>query len=250
MKDAEGPAVHPDEGQLLAWMDGELSPRQAADLEAHTRACEVCERRLSDFDVASTSLSHMLNVDGAVPRRAAAAVRRRWLRRRFIRPLPVAAVLVLLFTGGALAMVPGSPLRSWIEGLRHRPSTSAWTPSVPALVPQLSLVSPDSIDIVVQEPRDTLDLELVRSAGRRIRVETDRAHVHARLQLGTARLTIDPGTARVLRIRFPNTARVRVLLGGSVLASSGKGANGRLPSSRDSVTSMRVDPVADGREPR
>lgn len=249
MKDPERPMAHSDEGEILAWMDEQLSSLRAAEVEEHVRGCEACSAVLRDLQGAAAALGHGLSAgDRPIPRGSTLAVRRRALRRRLIRPLPAAAVLVLVFATGALAMVPGSPLRSWIAARNHRASASPAVPPTAALVTRLSVVSPDSIDIVVGEPRDTLDVQLVRSAGLRIEVETERAHALERLELGNAQLRIYPGTARRLRIRFPRVDRVRVLLGGRNLLSSASGVQESGPSGEDSITSVRIAPTHAGQE--
>jgi len=243
MNAAEGSAVHGQAGDLLAWMDDELPPRKAAELEEHVAACEACAERLRDLRAGSELLHEALRAgDVPPPARPAVRLRRRAVRRRLIRSVPAAAVLVLVFVGAASALVPGSPLRSWLESLGQQPVPAPSPAASPTFVTRFSMVPPDSVDIFLGEPRDTLDLELVRSDGPRIEVATGRGETLDRLEFGSGRLNVDPGSVRRLRIRFPRGDRVRILLGERNLLSDPSGPPALGGETRDSIWRVRVDP--------
>ncbi|HKK28681.1 MAG TPA: zf-HC2 domain-containing protein [Gemmatimonadota bacterium] len=133
------PSGHPDEGALLAYLDGEAPPSAREEVERHLGACRFCEARLADLRRASDQLAEglaMLEADGRVPaigpggpggRRGTGAgpagvaagrsgpAGRTGFGAATRRAPAWAAVLVLLLTAGAVAALPGSPVRSWVE---------------------------------------------------------------------------------------------------------------------------------------
>lgn len=125
------PSGHPDEGALLAYLDGEAPLSAREEVERHLGACRFCEARLADLRRASDQLAEglaMLEADGRTPaigprgpggRRAAAGGSDPTGGTGFgaaLRRAPAwAAVLVLFLTAGAVAALPDSPVRSWVE---------------------------------------------------------------------------------------------------------------------------------------
>jgi anti-sigma factor RsiW len=143
---------HEEEGTLLAYLDGELVGDTAGGVEAHLTACDACresaERLRGERTQVRAALESVPVDAGAAalrvrerlrarhpelaapvatprvaprvtparstpPRRQPAGTPVRWrLRTRLLQ----AAVLVLFVSGGAAALVPGSPLRRWLEG--------------------------------------------------------------------------------------------------------------------------------------
>jgi Putative zinc-finger len=244
----EPAGIHVDEGEVLAWIDGEMAPTKAERFRAHLEHCARCVALRSELEEAAALFSRALGqVDVATPARSASPPRVRAPRWRVLRPLPAAALLVLVFATGVLALVPGSPLRSWIASLRHGSSVSEPAGRLVGrtLVTQLSVAAPEQVDVVLAEPEDSLRLELVRSSGSRLVVETSRAGSLGRVELGADRLRIEPGAARFLRIAFPRRAHVRVLFRGQDLLS-GRAGMGAVPATRDSVTRLRLGPSGGG----
>src|SRR5229473_3365440 len=100
---------HLDEGTIHAWLDGELSPSDAEQIEAHTRECAECAQRVAEargLIAASTRILNALdNVpSGVVPSVAtpiAPARTRRWYDRTDLR----AAAAVLFAVGASLIVV-------------------------------------------------------------------------------------------------------------------------------------------------
>lgn len=122
---------HAAAGQLLAFLDGELPVDERASLSEHLGECLDCRRRLEGARARAGAVSTALSaLDVPAPTDAAwAEVRSRLaplagadLGRHtgpsVLRwPLARAAGLVLLLAGGAAAaVIPGSPVRSWIFG--------------------------------------------------------------------------------------------------------------------------------------
>ena len=107
-----------DVGALLALIDGELDAADARALEAHVAQCGECATRLASLRAATDFTTSVLAAyDVAAPsapsRAIRIAARARELRSRFA----AAAVLVLFLAAGAAALVPGSPVREWLETL-------------------------------------------------------------------------------------------------------------------------------------
>ncbi|HEX5725726.1 MAG TPA: zf-HC2 domain-containing protein, partial [Longimicrobiaceae bacterium] len=58
---------HTDEGALQALLDGELTPAQAAGVEAHLASCSACAAELEGLRAARGRLSSALALADAVP---------------------------------------------------------------------------------------------------------------------------------------------------------------------------------------
>jgi hypothetical protein len=118
---------HPDEGQIQAWLDGELEPEAASGVQDHMEKCVDCASiaetsrgRSGDFSRAMLMLDHEavnLADPGPLPVAAALSTVRRHRVRATGWSLARAAGLILVAAGAAAALVPGSPVREWFEGL-------------------------------------------------------------------------------------------------------------------------------------
>lgn len=241
MNEARGRGTHADPGELLAWIDGELTERRAVELRRHLSGCRECESRRRELEASSDALGRELRSADVVPEAASATAIRRLSLRRRVRAVAAAAGLVLVFGGTAAALVPGSPVRAWVDGFRGHAPARAELAAAPRLVTQLSVVAPDSIDISIGEPRHSLRLELVRSSGRRIQVQTRGEEPLGGLELGSGHLQLDPGPARLLRVRFPRRDRVRILARGRDLLSPETRRESSAPA--DSVTVVTLSPA-------
>ncbi len=117
--------AHPNDGDLLACMDGELEPEHAGRVRSHLGACDVCQARWDLLRNESERFSHaLLDVDtrlngrahpGPIPIRGAGVARHPFRRTGW--SLARAAGLVLVAAGAAGALVPGSPVRDWLANL-------------------------------------------------------------------------------------------------------------------------------------
>lgn len=105
---------HPNEGALLALIDGELDAPSEAALREHLARCEPCRAELQTLRNDTMELSGALRLlDRAPPvGRAWQGVAVRRVRRAAV-PLRRAAALLLVAGGALSATVPGSPVRGW-----------------------------------------------------------------------------------------------------------------------------------------
>jgi anti-sigma factor RsiW len=118
---------HPNDGHLLAWLDGELEPEEGTGVREHLESCAECAGRVEALRGESEGFSHaMLALDeraagiadpGPLPVAAALSTARGRRLRNTGWSLARAAGLILVATGAAAALVPGSPVREWIESL-------------------------------------------------------------------------------------------------------------------------------------
>jgi len=93
---------HADDGTLHAYLDGQLSPVELAQLEAHLASCPACRGRLEE-ERALVERADALLAAAAPPERALPpfpAVRRRSPLRRFRLPLTWAATVLLAVGAG------------------------------------------------------------------------------------------------------------------------------------------------------
>ncbi|TVP75464.1 MAG: zf-HC2 domain-containing protein [Gemmatimonadales bacterium] len=116
------PEDHPDEGDLQAWIDGELEPARAREVGVHLELCSSCRVVVEDLGDRARSTTRALAVlDRPAPEAGVDQARWNVRRRRLAsrrpgasrRGVAAAAVLVLLAAGAAAAL-PGSPLRGFL----------------------------------------------------------------------------------------------------------------------------------------
>ena len=129
------------DGELQAYVDGELTDSESARIEAILTTDPDGSRRLDGIRVDSATFSHALSalVEPVASRRApppfdesrrsAAAMPFGWAS------LARAAVLLLAVAGVASAVIPGTPLHEWVVSLRGDPSPTAVDPLLPATTP-------------------------------------------------------------------------------------------------------------------
>ena len=119
---------HRTDGELQAYLDAELHRDEAAVVAQHLMVCTDCRVRLGELRMAAESFRQALGEletrfefpapGGSLPSllqrdRTAIARRARFGRRALSR----AAILLLVASGAAAAVVPGSPFRELIERL-------------------------------------------------------------------------------------------------------------------------------------
>lgn len=140
---------HPDDGVLLALLDGELADERRSAVEAHVEGCDPCASRLDALTRASRRLAGALETLDVPPPDVEAAELVRAGRRapgpgdwspeegsRRGAALLKAAALVLAFAGAAAAAVPGSPVHDWLSGLvRAAPEAGDAAPADRTSVP-------------------------------------------------------------------------------------------------------------------
>jgi hypothetical protein len=155
--------THLGEGTLQEMLDGELPPGARAGVEAHLASCPACAGQLAELRGLTERASALLGlVEAAPPVLAAQAAFARQRRSggalvQARRALPRAAVLVLAVAGAAAAaVVPGSPVREWVDGLAA-PERAAQeapvqpAPAAPAPVPVEA--APEAVSILAFEGR-------------------------------------------------------------------------------------------------
>jgi anti-sigma factor RsiW len=186
--------AHTDDGRLLAYLDRELPTDEWAEVETHLGGCLTCRQELARVRArAATVTGALLLLDHHAPTDAAwAAVREAvgaapgdfgtpwssggtsgrpdahrsaWSGGRWA--LARAAGLVLLLAGGAAAaVIPGSPLRSWIFG--DEPAAQA--DALPAATTATAAAESGSWTRAVD---GTVVLSLLAPAGTRVEVRWD-----------------------------------------------------------------------------
>jgi hypothetical protein len=130
---------HPDDGQLHALVDGELSPADAAAIELHARTCEPCRARLDEARMLLGESDRIVARLDLEPRYAPAA---RGARNGFDhRVLGLAASALLVVTVGYLAVRPGrtAPARP-LDSVSREAEAAAPAPSAAAPAPPTSLL--------------------------------------------------------------------------------------------------------------
>ena len=149
---------HLKDRQLLAYLEGDLSPGRRGRIEAQLRDCSACRARLERFAQITTDLTTMLDAVGAqVPLAAARSwkvVARRWGKRHSRRtPLLVRSLLRYAVVLTTLALIGGGLvglIRTWAvtgpASIQPTP-TAIPAPTVgPSLVPgPLPLSRPDRL---------------------------------------------------------------------------------------------------------
>lgn len=251
---ADGSRRHPDEGRILAYLDGELSGRRARRVRRHLDRCASCRRRRDELDDAAGTLDDALDaLDVPPPERDAASV-----RARGRSPSPVgraavwkAAALVLAAATAAGAVVPGSPVREWIadsaervtSAFVDRGSPSAASEPAPSRSGGVAIPAQGRVEVAVTDP----------AAGLRIRVRTvddtlvSVAGVGGRYRLEDRRIGVDGPEGPELRLDVPPSAAVRVSVDGEMLLEQAE--DGRLTvfapvaDTADDGISVPVGPV-------
>lgn len=149
---------HLNEGQLQAYLDGQLEGAAVRSLSAHLEACAVCAATLATMRATAARAARALawldrpastaatldegsaaRVAGGAPEvvgaNGDAVVRRIEAHRSWGRPARVgflkAAMLVLVLSGAAAAAIPGSPVQRWLGGAWDRITSSAREDAAP-----------------------------------------------------------------------------------------------------------------------
>lgn len=246
---------HPEDGRLMALLDGELPGPTADRLEEHLEACERCRRRRDELVRASELLRRELeDRDVEVPPADPLAVRRiahyRAAERGRADPAPgdgdrrgrsdagkhrggqlarstlwKAAVLVLGVGAVASAAVPGSPVEGWIGDAVQALVSSFSGESAPADSPATDtagrLAAPQGVSVPVS------DRAVVRitdpAPGLRVHVRPVEDSLLSVLARG-ARYRAGDGTIEVLgpdrpdlRIELPTGPGTARIMAGEVL---------------------------------
>lgn len=176
---------HLSEGQLQAYLDGEVEGADVRSLAAHLEACAVCAATLASLRAAAAHVSNALvwldrpastaaavrpGIAAPEAQRATevvganddADVRPIHAHRLWGRPARVgflkAAMLALFVSGAAAAAIPGSPVQRWLIGAWDQLTRPApvvvdepvvepvTEPAPPVAAPELASISIEPVD--------------------------------------------------------------------------------------------------------
>lgn len=201
--------THLGEGTLQELLDGELAPGPRAEADAHLASCAECAGLLAELRGLNARTSALLGMVEATPpviaAQAAFAKRRRGAgaMAEARRALPRAAVLVLAVAGAAAAaVVPGSPVREWVQ--RVTVQETATEPALPAPAPApaaeaVPMPAPKAVSILPEDGRVRVEVT-GSSAELRVRarlssepaaqVTATGAAVSARFRTGPGRIEV------------------------------------------------------------
>lgn len=236
--------MHMSEGDLLAYLDGELQDGRRDEVALHLASCVDCRAEFEELRSASEEFSSALAVlDSAAPPLDDVTVARLAQMRRATawRGSPVgvvtrrapgallrAAVVVLLLGGAALAAIPGSPVRDWVSRgrLSVPPEDHPVTPEVAAAEAESSgeeqappvigvsvLPVGGEAMVVVREATGAtrLRVRLVDSAQLSVQWEGELPDPHFRTAPG--RIEVVAAGAGKLLVELPRATRATVVVG-------------------------------------
>ncbi|MGH7477299.1 MAG: anti-sigma factor family protein [Longimicrobiales bacterium] len=241
---------HTQEGTLQAYLDDQLRPEEQRAVAGHVDTCARCATELELLRRASERFSaFMALLDAPAPRLEPARLveRGQWRRRTLVarRTLARAAAVLVFLTAGALAAMPGSPIRRWAEDAWQTLFGEAAAPAAPATVEQPDLRPASGVAVRAADGAVRVVIEGAPPETRvRVRfVAGDVASVGAAGGAVTSRFTTGPGTIRVqggdpgdLVVELPETVqRASVELNGRLLVikEEGRLRYGAEPSERD-----------------
>ena len=149
---------HLDDRRLLSYLEGDLSPDRADQVEVHLRACPACRARLERLAQIAAHLTETLETVGMqvplTPARSWTAVAQRWPGRHprrplfLIRPLLRYAMIlvVLALIGGGLAGLIHTWAVTGPASIEPTPTVTPVSTASPSLVPgPLPLARPDRL---------------------------------------------------------------------------------------------------------
>jgi hypothetical protein len=247
---------HPDEGILLALLDGQLDDDQRRATERHVAECAACAAELRELRAMNGLFSRAVGAVEAPPRVAEAlmAVRARragaWGPTR--RALGKAAVLLVGFAGIAYAAVPGSAFRHWIARAVSAPAATA--PAAPPPLRPAPEAKPAPAEAALSGVSITPEAGAVRvvfsgsspdlrvrarvSEGERVEVTASGAAASARFRTGPGRIEVVGARAGEVTVLIPRSIRTAVVE-----------ANGRVLLSREDGRTRVLAPVVDDSAP-
>lgn len=202
--------THLGEGTLQEWLDGELAPGPRAEADAHLAACRACAGELAELRSLNARASALVGMVDAAPPMLAAQARIARHRRESgalahaRRALPRAAVLVLGVAGAAAAaVVPGSPVREWVERVTVEAREPAPALPAPVAAPEVQAPPPVAPKAVSILPADGKVQVVVTGSSPELRVrarlsDEPQAQVTATGAAVSARFRTAPGRIEVV----------------------------------------------------
>lgn len=225
--------MHVIDGELQAFLDGELDEKRRAVIADHLAGCAECAASLTELRRLSAIFSgavELLDEPEVVPfvPRGGRAGRGALLGvgSAFLR----AAVIVLLVGGVAWGALPGSALRGWAGQLwqagaallaggdGERQAEAA--PVVAALSQSAVSIFPDNGEarVVVREPEPGLELRVRLASVEQVTVRWTGRGADPAFSTAAGRLEVVGAGAGEVSIEAPRSARVLVEVGGRVIA--------------------------------
>jgi hypothetical protein len=204
--------IHIDDGVLRAFLDDELPSSEAAAIRTHVLDCGACRARRDELGRAADVVASAL---GLLPSGEPAADSWDRVRTSLSTPLPgrgerrgggfgtrwmARAAGIVLFTAGgaAAALLPGSPLRTWLTDDPVPIETAvtevaaASTPGIRSAVASeradVALVAPAGVEVAVHRAGDRAGVFGPEEA--RFRIEGDR--LYAESTIGPLRVELPP----------------------------------------------------------
>lgn len=229
--------LHPEDGELVRFLDHELHHGECKSLMSHLSRCEVCAERMRAFSELSQGLGDLLpfadpsaeevarvrlRVTQALEQASARPVRRRWAPPAAVLRIAAAAVLVFGVTLGV------QPVRAWVMeqlglaphgGVATAPQASdaAMAISQPQTTVSFSPMD-DVFRFIIDRPQDegTLTLSLA---------DAERASIHivgmvkdVAMLPGGVHIANEPGTTAGYSVVLPpQIKQVEVILAGSTV---------------------------------
>ena len=152
---------HPDEGTIHAWIDGELSPDDAAALEAHLTECPECSTLAAEARGLVAASSRIVSALDTVPGDVipkSAPRRRPWYASTQLR----AAAAIVIVAGASLLVARDGEVKKMERVVQTSASASA-PPTVAAEPAQdEAAVMNTPSPVVAQVPQKTVAKELSR----------------------------------------------------------------------------------------
>jgi hypothetical protein len=209
---------HLDDTAIELLLSGEQDKSEARDRLAHLAECDACNRRLAAAREQDQELGSLLSLlDHHLPPLGPEDVMQR-ARRRWRHPYIAAAGIALLVVAGAASALPGSPLRTWLEGfLGASPETSARPPDEQLISGGVSVLPTGEFELV---------FEAVQEAGVVSVSLTDEPELAVRSIGGEPGYSVAPDQVRVdnagsvadYEVLLPRSAgHVRIRVGDSVV---------------------------------
>lgn len=228
--------THREEGELQAYLDGELPEGPARHVQDHLAECSACREALEGLRSRASLVAGALAAEDSAPDLDAARweVRRRWADRR-VRArrqwsMRAAAVIVLV-SGVVAASVPGSPIRALMsEGWERvtafvgdgaeeaspvaEPATAEADPAAGRVATEAGA---EGLEVRLDGVADGVEIRVVRVSGSMGALEVAGEGAGGfRSAEGMLRAEVGQGPVRV---ELPEDAPVaRVLVDGEVLA--------------------------------
>lgn len=237
---------HLSEGQLQAYLDGEVEGAAARGLATHLEACATCTRMFAGMRTTAARATRALAwIDRPASTAAAfaevvgardASVRRIDAHRSWGRPARVgflkAAMFVLFAGSAAAAVIPGSPVQRWLGDAWQRLSGTAPEPAREAapvppadseIAPLPEVTAPAEVASISIEPAEatlhvtlagghqTAAVRVVFVNGANATVETD-ASASARFSTGPSTIEARGLGAGTVTVSLPRSLAYAIIM--------------------------------------